>query len=172
MWLDLSKIIEMPGGRKSFEVTLDPERLADPAILRFKYPPEVRGEVVNTAGLLNLRGKLKTEMTCVCDRCGTAFDRKKVLSLDVPLAADVADEDSEELSPEVFEIEGDGIDLDEVLETCFILDMETKCLCREDCLGLCPTCGKNLNEGPCSCTKSVDPRLAALAQLLDGDQSE
>ena len=97
MWLDLSKIIEMPGGRKSFEVTLDPERLADPAILCFKYPPEVRGEVVNTAGLLNLRGELKTEMTCVCDRCGTAFDREKVLSLDVPLAADVLDEDSDEL---------------------------------------------------------------------------
>lgn len=172
MWLDLSKIIEMPGGRKSFEVTLDPERLADPAILRFKYPPEVRGEVVNTAGLLNLRGELKTEMTCVCDRCGTAFDREKVLSLDVPLAADVLDEDSDELSPEVFLIEGDGIDLDDVLETCFILDMETKCLCSEDCKGLCPTCGKNLNEGPCDCTKPVDPRLAALAQLLDEEPSE
>ena len=55
MWLDLSKIIEMPGGRQSFQVTLDPERLTDPAIVRFKLPPEARGEVVNTAGLLNLR---------------------------------------------------------------------------------------------------------------------
>ena len=168
MWLDLSKIIEMPGARTSFQVTLDPEHLSDPAIRCFKSPPEARGEVVNTAGLLNLRGELQAEMTCVCDRCGTAFDRKKVLSLDVPLAADVEDE----VSPEVFEIEGDGIDLDEVLETCFILDQETKCLCREDCKGLCPVCGKNLNEGPCSCKKETDPRLAALAQLLEDDQSE
>jgi len=168
MWLDLSKIIEMPGARTSFRVTLDPEHLSDPAVLRFAYPPEAGGEVVNTAGLLNLRGEIKTEMTCVCDRCGTAFDRKKVLSLDVPLAADVEDE----VSPEIFEIEGDGIELDEVLETCFILDMDTKCLCREDCKGLCPTCGKNLNEGPCSCTKEIDPRLAALASLLEPDQSE
>ena len=172
MWLDLRKIIEIPGGRQSFQVTLDPKRLTDPAIRSFKYPPEARGEVVNTAGLLNLRGELKTEMTCVCDRCGTVFDREKVLPLDVPLAADVEEEDSEELSPEVFEIEGDGIDLDDVLETCFILDMDTKCLCREDCKGLCPICGKNLNEGPCSCKKETDPRLAALAQLLDGGQSE
>jgi len=167
MWLDLSKIIEMPGARKSFQVTLDPEHLSDPAVKQFKFPPEVRGEVVNTAGLLNLRGELKAEMTCVCDRCGTAFDHEKVLSLDVPLAADVEDE----VSPEVFVIEGDGIDLNEVLETCFILEMETKCLCREDCKGLCPDCGKNLNEGPCSCKKPVDSRLAALAQLLE-DQSE
>ena len=167
MWLDLSKIIEMPGARQSFQVTLDPERLTAPAIVRFNYPPEARGEVVNTAGLLNLRGELRTEMTCVCDRCGTVFDREKVLSLDVPLAADTEDGDSGELSPEVYEIRGDGIEVDEILESCFILDMETKCLCREDCKGLCPTCGKDLNEGPCSCKKPADPRLAVLAGFLE-----
>ena len=163
MWLDLRKIIESPGASRSFAVTLDPEHLRDPAILEFKLPPEARGEVVNTAGLLNLRGELTAEMTCVCDRCGTAFDRKKVLALDVPLAADVSDE----ASPEVFAIEGDGIDVSEIAETCFILDMEQKVLCREDCKGLCPSCGKNLNLGPCACRKEIDPRFAVLEQLLD-----
>ena len=147
MWLDLRKIIESPGASRSFAVTLDPEHLSDPAIQGFKVPPEAHGEVVNTAGLLNLRGTLTAEMTCVCDRCGTAFDRKKVLSLDVPLAADVSDEAS--------------------AETCFILDMEQKVLCRDDCKGLCPICGKNLNEGPCGCTKPGDPRLAVLSRLLE-----
>ena len=47
------------------------------------------------------------------------------------------------------------------------LDMETKFLCREDCKGLCPTCGKNLNLGPCGCRKQTDPRFAVLEQLLD-----
>ena len=163
MWLDLRKIIESPGASRSFAVTLDPEHLSDPAIQGFKVPPEARGEVVNTAGLLNLRGTLTAEMTCVCDRCGTVFDREKVLSLDVPLAADVSDE----ASPEVFAVEGDGIDVSEVAETCFILDMEQKVLCRDDCKGLCPTCGKNLNDGPCGCTKPGDPRLAVLSRLLE-----
>ena len=163
MWLDLRKIIESPGEKLDFAVTLDPEHLSDPAIREFKVPPEARGEVVNTAGLLNLRGTLTAEMTMVCDRCGTVFDRTKVLSLDVPLAADVSDE----LSPEVFAVEGDGIDVSEIAETCFILDMEQKVLCRDDCRGLCPTCGKNLNEGPCGCTKAGDPRLAVLQSLLD-----
>ena len=58
MWLDLRKIIESPGASRSFAVTLDPEHLSDPAIRGFKVPPEARGEVVNTAGLLNLRGTL------------------------------------------------------------------------------------------------------------------
>ena len=163
MWLDLRKIIETPGASEPFEVTLDPERLTGGAITGFKRPPEASGNVVNTAGLLNLRGELTARMTCVCDRCGTVFDREKVLALDVPLAADVSDE----ASPEVFAVEGDGIDVSEVAETCFILDAETKCLCRDDCKGLCPQCGKNLNEGPCGCTEAVDPRLAVLAQLLE-----
>lgn len=166
MWLDLSKIIEMPGARKPFQVTLDPERLSDPAIVRFKTPPEAQGEVVNTAGLLTLCGTLKAEMTCVCDRCGTVYDREKVMALEVPLAADVEGE----ASPEVFVLEGDGIELDDVLETCFVLDMEQKSLCRADCKGLCPQCGKNLNDGPCSCKKELDPRMAALASLLEDEE--
>ena len=166
MWLDLRKILDTPGASEPFRVTLDPDTLLGGAIVGFKRPPEASGEVVNTAGLLNLRGTLTAEMTCVCDRCGTAFDRKKVLSLDVPLAADVSDE----ASPEVFVIEGDGIDVSEVAETCFILDMEQKVLCREDCRGLCPQCGKNLNEGPCGCTAPGDPRLAVLKQLLESPE--
>ena len=65
--------------------------------------------------------------------------------------------------------EGDEIDLDEILSTCFVLDMETKFLCREDCKGLCDRCGSNLNLGPCGCRKQIDPRFAVLEQLLDKD---
>ncbi len=168
MWLDLRKIIESPGASAPFAVTLDPEQLRIGAIAGFKRPPEARGEVVNTAGLLNLRGELRAEMICVCDRCGTAFDREKILPLDAPLAADVSDE----ASPDVFPIEGDGIDVSAVAETLFILNTESKCLCRDDCKGLCPQCGKNLNDGACGCAAPVDPRLAALAQLLDGGDEQ
>ena len=50
--------------------------------------------------------------------------------------------------------------------------MDGKHLCSEDCKGLCPTCGKDLNEGPCGCGKEVDPRLAVLAKLLDKDSQD
>lgn len=165
MWLDLSKIIEIPGASKEFEVTLDPEHLLTPSIRNFKSPPAANGKVTNTAGLLSIRGTLRAEMTCVCDRCGTEFDRVKVMELDIPLAADMEDE----ADADVFPVEGDGIDVTEILETCFILDTDTKFLCREDCKGLCPDCGKNLNEGSCSCKKPLDPRMAVLGQLLDNE---
>ena len=49
-----------------------------------------------------------------------------------------------------------------------IMDMEMAVVCTEDCKGLCPKCGKDLNEGECGCNrKEVDPRLACLAALLE-----
>ena len=80
----------------------------------------------------------------------------------------ISDRESED--PEVFVLDGDMLDLDETLSTLFILDMETKFLCSEDCKGLCSRCGADLNLGPCACGKEVDPRLAVLQQLLDSDQ--
>ena len=165
MWLDLSKIIEIPGGSLPFERTLDTGDLLFPGVRSFVRAPRAEGRAVNTAGLLSLQGTMEMEFICCCDRCGRELDRVKVQDLDVALSADVSDEDN----PDVYPLEGDGIDLDEVLRSCLILDMDTKFLCREDCKGLCPDCGKDLNEGPCECKKSVDPRMAVLGQLLDID---
>lgn len=165
MWLDLKDIIEIPGASVPFQCELGTEDLDFPSVVRYSSAPRAKGRAVNTAGLLALKGELITRMVCVCDRCGSEFEQSKVLPLDVPLSAEIEDEGD----ADVFPVEGNGIDLDEVLATCFILDMDTKFLCREDCKGLCPTCGKNLNEGPCTCAKPIDPRLAVLGQLLDSN---
>lgn len=163
MWLDLSNIIEIPGAEKEFECPLNVEALEFPSVESFAAAPVAKGKVVNTAGVLTLIGEIEADMVCVCDRCGKTFESKKVQSLELPMAADLEDADN----PDIFVVEGNGIDLNEVLETVFILDMETKFLCTEDCKGLCGICGKDLNEGPCDCRKPVDPRLAVLGQLLD-----
>ena len=167
MRLDLKDIIEVPGGSVDFACELETDRLGFPSVKAYRAKPHAEGRVYNEAGVLHLEGELTAEMTCVCDRCGTVFDREKVLPLDVPLSADVSDE----TSPEVFAIEGDGIDVSEVAETCFILNMEQKVLCRDDCKGLCPHCGKNLNDGPCDCVPTGDPRLAVLQQLPEAPEN-
>ena len=61
----------------------------------------------------------------------------------------------------------DQLDLDELMTDVFILDLDTKNLCKEDCQGLCPGCGADLNVEPCRCKKEVDPRLAGLAKFFD-----
>ncbi len=162
MRLNLSAIIEVPGGSVPFECELDTERLDFPSVRSYPRKPFAEGRVFNEAGILRLEGTLTAEMICVCDRCGEEFESLK----EMPLDAVIVEENPED-DPSLFTLEGNEIDLDEILSTLFVLDMETKFLCREDCKGLCPTCGRNLNLGPCGCRKSLDPRFAVLEQLLD-----
>ena len=163
MWLDLRDIIEMPGKSKDFETVLDPEALLTPSIARFTAPLRAVGRVDNTAGLLNLRAEMPVSMVCVCDRCGVEFSVSRPFEALVPLAADAEDGDDGELYP----LNGDGVEVDDVISASFLLNTDMKCLCRPDCLGLCPRCGKNLNDGPCGCETGRDPRFAVLEQLLD-----
>ena len=162
MRLDLREIIFVPGASIPFSCELETERLDFPSVKAYRAAPRAEGRVYNEAGVLHLEGELTAEMTCVCDRCGAEFDSTKV----TPLDAVIVGEENEEF-PEYFVLEGNEIDLDEILSTCLILDMETKFLCSEDCKGLCSRCGKNLNLGPCGCRKEPDPRFAVLEQLLD-----
>ncbi len=162
MRLELREIIEIPGGSVPFECDLETEMLDFPSVLAYKAPPHAEGRVYNEAGVLHMAGSIRAEMICLCDRCGSEFESVKV----TPLHATIVEGDPGE-DPDLFSLDGDGIDLSEILSTCFILDMETKFLCREDCKGLCSACGKNLNLGPCGCRKQIDPRFAVLEQLLD-----
>ena len=162
MRLNLSSIIEVPGGSVPFSCELETDGLDFPSVRAYPKKPYAEGRVYNEAGILHLEGALTAEMICVCDRCGEEFESLKEMDLDATIV-----EENPEDDPSLFVLEGNEIDLDEILSTCFILDMETKFLCKEDCKGLCPTCGKNLNLGPCGCRKPIDPRFAVLEQLLD-----
>lgn len=163
MWLDLSRIIENPGEKALFEVELSTDNLLFSQVKSYKAPPRAEGFVTNVAGVLELSGTAAADMVCICDRCGGEFESTKITEL----AAVISEDDSDGENPDVFPLEGDGVTIDEIVETLFILDMETKFLCSPDCKGLCPGCGKNLNLGSCECRKEIDPRMAVLEQLLD-----
>lgn len=161
--MNLHELLLNPGSRLPFRWELSTDRLDFPAVLSYTAAPVGEGFIVNNAGALTLRGTLSAAMRCVCDRCAAEFDREVSYPLDIPLASELQDEEN----PDYFLLEGDELDLEELLETVFILNMDTRFLCREDCKGLCSRCGKNLNEGPCDCRTGSDPRLAVLEQLLD-----
>lgn len=58
------------------------------------------------------------------------------------------------------------LDLREAIRQNLLLALPMQPICKEDCAGLCPQCGKNLNEGPCSCKPPIDERLSVLGDLL------
>ncbi|MCR5664605.1 MAG: DUF177 domain-containing protein [Oscillospiraceae bacterium] len=162
MRLNLQEIFERPGASLPFEAELDTEGLDFPSVRAYLEKPKAVGRVLNEAGVLRLEGELRSKLLCVCDRCGAEFVSDKRTKLRAALVDEVDEE-----NPELFPLEGTEVDLDEILVTFFVLDMDSKVLCREDCRGLCPRCGKNLNLGPCGCGREIDPRLAVLEQLLD-----
>ena len=162
MRLDLKEILQRDG-TIPFTCSPDLSDLSFPSVSRFLSPVCARGRVTSGAGVLTLTGTVSAEALCLCDRCGREFRRTFSIPLDLPLAEDPEDAEN----PDLYPIEEDGVDLDEIVTTAFVLGLDTKLLCREDCRGLCDRCGKNLNDGPCGCGKETDPRLAVLGQLLE-----
>ena len=165
MLLGLSKIIDCPGQSIPFSVSVDLSDLCYGVSYPVSEPVLAQGTVRNTAGVLMMEGQVRTTIHGICDRCAGSFDREVIFPIDVVLVTELANEENED--EWVFPLEGDSADLDDIVRTVFVLSLDSKLLCKEDCKGLCPKCGKNLNDGPCNCQKELDPRFAALKQLLE-----
>ena len=165
MLLGLSKIIDCPGASLPFNVSVDLSDLCYGVSYPVTEPVVASGTVRNTAGVLMMAGELTTTIHGLCDRCASPFDREIRFPIHAVLVTELADEENED--EWVFPLEGDSADLDDIVRTVFVLNLDSKLLCKEDCRGLCPRCGKNLNDGPCNCQKELDPRFAALKQLLE-----
>lgn len=165
MLLGLSKIIDSPGSSVHFSTSVDLSDLRYGISNPVSEPVAAQGTVRNTAGVLLMKGSVTTTIHGICDRCAAQFDRDIEFPIDVVLVTELSNEENED--EWVFPLVGDSADLDDIVRTVFVLNLDSKLLCREDCKGLCPKCGKNLNDGPCNCQKELDPRFAALKQLLE-----
>ena len=165
MLLGLSKIIGCPGSVVHFETDLDLSQIEFGGNTPLTEPVHAVGQVRNTAGVLVMTGELTTRLHGDCDRCAKPVERDFAVPLEAVLVTKSEDEDHDDTW--TFELDGDKADLDEILTTAVVLNMDSKLLCDEDCKGLCSKCGADLNEGPCSCKHELDPRLAVLQKLLN-----
>lgn len=118
-----------------------------------------------------VQGTLHTQVPVECSRCLKGFDYPLIFNIEEEYfpVIDVTSGTPIELPEEVdsFTIDEHHIlDLSEAIRQNALLAIPMKVLCRKDCAGLCPECGKNLNKGPCDCNiEKIDPRWAKLAQL-------
>lgn len=164
MQLNLHDVIHTPGASIKFAYEPDLSDGVGGCITAVKPGPKAVGKVRNTAGLLFFEADLDVTVSCVCARCLKEFElpiHRRILA--------VLSEDESEDDPDVYALDGESVDVDEIIHTDFILNLNQSPLCKEDCKGLCPKCGADLNEGPCGCKKETDPRLAVLEQLLESE---
>jgi uncharacterized protein len=120
---------------------------------------------------IRVAGNLETSLEMACARCLDPVVERVERQYDLlyrPLGTDAG---KEELSitaaeAEVSYYQGEGLLLEDVLREQVLLAAPLKLICREDCKGLCPHCGKNMNLEPCSCAEArTDPRWSALKDL-------
>jgi uncharacterized protein len=138
-------------------------------------PVSVRGSLTWAAPSYFLQARLGYRQTVPCDRCLAPVTE----ALDVPVELLVAtrpvaaagEEGERELAGDEFgvlQVAGEELDTRAVVVEQVQLNLPTHPLCRDDCAGLCPVCGRDRNQGPCGCTESgAEPRWAALAALRD-----
>lgn len=132
----------------------------------------VEGSASRKGVEVRLRGRITTEVELLCDRCLVPARTPLAVEFDasfIPREVEAVKEENVELLVEDLGLaayEGDAVDLDELVREQILLALPLRRLCREECKGLCPECGKDLNAGQCSCEQGeVDPRWAALAGL-------
>ena len=122
---------------------------------------------------IRLKGKLDTSLEADCARCIEPVVHKLSREFDLlyrPLGSDAGRDELSvtDAEAEIGYYQGEGLLLEDAVREQVLLALPLKMICREDCKGLCPQCGKNLNEGDCSCTAPVqDLRWAALKEIRD-----
>jgi uncharacterized protein len=106
-----------------------------------------------------VRGPLSADWTAACSRCLEPVTGQVSVHVDELF-------ETAPLEGETYLLEDDAIDLEPMVRDALLLELPLAPLCRDDCAGLCPTCGANRNDEPCDCAaEEPDPRWAALRSL-------
>jgi uncharacterized protein len=189
MRYDLSRF---KSGTDHLDRTYEPDAFgAESEDFRITSPVHLTADLTKSGLKFLLKGRLTTTLELPCSRCLEAFEIPVDATLDLTFVPAVepakpavetaaparakkaprhGQEDVELDGTEVAadelglsEYSGDEIDLGQMMREQFYLALPMKPLCRPDCQGLCPICGKNRNRESCSCESTwVDPRFEVL----------
>lgn len=162
-FIELEPVFNNEGLTKPLDFSLDMSNVEYNGGLPFKAPVYIKGEVKNSTGIVSVSARAEFTLKLTCDRCAAEFDRKFSIPCEHILVTQVNDDSNDEL----IVVDSLHFDLEPLVTEDILLSLPTKVLCREDCLGICHRCGKDLNDGPCDCGKEYDSRWDALLQLLD-----
>src|SRR5262245_8505497 len=154
-----------------FEQTYAPEQLESTEDFRVVTPVSLAFDIHKDNQQFRLIGSVATTLEMPCSRCLEPFRMPVDQTFDLryqPHARNVGEGEREieedDLTTAFYE--NDEIDLGQLMREQFYLALPMKPLCREDCQGLCPVCGTNLNRGTCNCKREwEDPRFASLKAL-------
>ena len=145
-------------------------------------PISYRFRLFRVSGMIEIQGHVASRFTMACSRCLKSFDLPVEADFELTYAGQLPeveneDEDGEEIELTAEDmgialIEGDELDLAPPLVEQLLLSLPFQPICKEDCNGLCPHCGADLNLSECNCNEpQFDTRFAALQKIkIDADK--
>jgi uncharacterized protein len=131
----------------------------------------VKGEItlIRTNRGIIAKAEMTASVTGICSRCLKPIDYEVKYDFNeecLPIVSTSEGLSSPEQTDNINIDENHMLDLSEIIRQYTLLTMPVKPLCRPDCAGICPSCGHNLNQGPCQCPPhSYDQRWSKLIQL-------
>lgn len=165
-FIELEPVFNNEGFSRSVDFTLDMSDCYFNGSFPFKDAVHISGEVKNSTDIVSLVVKAEFTLNLTCDRCAADFSRTFSIPLEHVLVTELNDDDNDDF----IVIDSFHYDVEPLLREDVLLSLPMKVLCREDCVGMCHRCGKDLNDGPCDCGREYDPRWDALQQLLEDDR--
>ena len=165
MLIDLKKYFSEENIAQQIDYEIDLSEVEVDGFRPFVSPVHIVGDIKAFASSAELHVTVSYAFSMPCNRCLAETRKELSHSISHVLVNKLNDEEDFD---DYIVVEGEKLDLDELIYSDIILLTPPKYVCSEDCKGLCPVCGKNLNEGDCACEKQhTDPRLEALRQLLN-----
>ncbi len=163
MVIDIKKYFQSDGLGDKVSCQLDFSGVELGGVKPFCAPVKVEAALKGFASAVDFQARVEFSLLMPCDRCAEEFTREYEKTFRHMLVRETQGEEDEDtiLTPE------EKLDLDRLVLEDVLLNMPGQFLCKEDCKGLCPTCGTNWNHGMCGCGGPViDPRLEVLKELL------
>lgn len=170
MKLQVSEIKAQQGKPFSFICQVDPKDLGDMSAYPWsQHNLTIKGNVRYESQRYIVKGTVHTEGEYECSRCLSPF----MYEQDIPFVEVYREFNSYDKLDESDEwpIDDELIDMTEMIRELLIMNEPYQVVCKEDCKGLCPHCGANLNEGSCQCADvHIDPRFADLRDWLKKEE--
>jgi len=124
----------------------------------------IEGTVTRNGSRYLVRGNLTSIAKLICDRCTKEFEYPIEAELYKEFSSDFNEANEDE---DIIQITQSSIDLSDVIVEALSISIPMKCLCKDDCKGMCTICGGSLNEHTCNCQHSdIDPRLEKLKEIF------
>lgn len=148
MIADLRRIFCTSGLKREFDYFISDSEFPENDSYSFDGNVGVSGCIYNRADVVHLDYSVKFTLSIVCDRCLKEIKRDYNFEFKRIVVKNVNSENDEYIIAE-----NDKVDLNEIVLSDLLLSLPTKMLCSDDCAGLCPVCGIDLNESECDCQK-------------------